>query len=225
LANTIQTKIVNAFKANIKPAIYLQILAVSIALCYFYVPASEPVFSLLGNLKASYGSLYAVISTAIFGGLIPYLIMLATKQIHFKPVAQLVFYCILWAILGFIIDHFYQFQGYLFGNNGDVSTIIKKVVLDQFGFNVLVGAPFVTIAFLLRDNQFNIKSWLSSINKKLFTEEIPVVLASTWIVWIPSVSVVYAMPSNLQIPLFNIVLCMFVLIVAILNNPNDQAKD
>lgn len=217
-------KIKQAFKANIKPAIYLQIVALAIALSYFFVPASAPFFNFLAYLKTTYGVSYAVISTSIFGGLLPYLLMLLTKQIHFRPIAQLFFYCIFWAFMGAVIDSFYQYQAYLFGSDNQVSTIIKKVLFDQFVFNIVFAAPFTALCFLFRDSQFKVDSWLSGINKQFFTEDIPVVLISTWIIWIPAVTIIYAMPSNLQIPLFNIVLCMFVLILAILNKPNEAER-
>lgn len=222
MRNTIQLRIKNAFRANIKPAIYLQTIAVAIALSYFYIPTTEPFFASLAHLKTTYGIYYSIVSTAIFGGLLPYLIMLFTKQIHFKPIAQLVFYCTLWGSMGLIVDLFYQFQGSLFGNNNDVSTIIKKVVLDQFVYNIIFAAPVTTLCFLYRDNQFRLKPWLKCINRKLFTEEIPILLISTWIVWVPAVSVIYTMPPNLQVPLFNIVLCLFVLIIALLNKPKAE---
>jgi hypothetical protein len=54
-------------------------------------------------------------------------------------------------------------------------------------------------------------------DRKFFCVKIPTVVLSNWLVWIPAVSVVYAMPAELQIPLFNLVLCFWVLLLAVLN--------
>jgi hypothetical protein len=36
---------------------------------------------------------------------------------------------------------------------------------------------------------------------------------SQWMVWIPAVSIIYCLPSALQIPLFNLVVCFWVLLL------------
>ena len=50
------------------------------------------------------------------------------------------------------------------------------------------------------------------------------VLISTWAVWIPMVSIIYAVPSNLQIPLFNIVLCFWSLMLGSLTKEKKAAR-
>lgn len=222
LSNEFCRKIKLAFVANAKPAIYLQLFALLVGLSYFYIPVLAPAFVFLANLKSQYGVWYAIMSTSIFGGLLPYLVMFFTNQITFKPVTQLLFYCLLWAFMGALVDTFYQFQSFLFGDNNDVFTIVKKVLFDQFVFTVFVTSPLITCLFLIRDCRFNLRLWLDSTSLKLLTEQLPATLLSTWIVWIPAVCIIYAMPSTLQIPLFNIVLCMFVLILAIVNKPEEH---
>jgi hypothetical protein len=39
------------------------------------------------------------------------------------------------------------------------------------------------------------------------------------LIWIPAVSIIYSMPNELQIPLFNLVLCFWVLLLNVLNKP------
>lgn len=92
----------------------------------FYWPASQPVFNFFAELKAQYGVGYAIASTALFGGLLPYLYLLLSGQVHFKPLRQLLFYCILWAAMGWLVDEFYSLQITLFGSDTDVTTLIKK---------------------------------------------------------------------------------------------------
>jgi hypothetical protein len=201
------------------PAFYLQIFAGAIALSYFYWPAALPSFEYIATLKTEYGIVFAILSTALFGGLLPYLMMLLRGQIHFAPFAQVIFYGLLWGFIGGLVDTFYGLQSFMFGDSNELSTIAKKVIVDQFVFSVFVTAPIVTLSFLFRDCRFSIRHWKRSINSKIFTQQIPITVVSTWIVWIPAVSIIYSMPSALQIPLNNIVLCMFVLILAIVNKP------
>lgn len=219
---TVSHIIKTAFSANIKPAILLQITAISIALIYFNWPSATPYFEHLSKMKTNYGVWYAIISTSFFGGFLPYLFLYFSRQIVFKPFKQLIFYCLLWAFMGFLMDNFYTLQAHMFGHNNDFATILKKVLFDQFVFSVLITTPFITVVFLYRDVEFSFSEWRLRVNKHIITQQIPATLISTWIVWIPSVSVIYTMPSSLQVPLFNIVLCLFVLILTLINQSDPK---
>lgn len=52
---------------------------------------------------------------------------------------------------------------------------------------------------------------------------IPCGLVSTWVVWVPATSLVYTLPSPLQIPLFNLVLCFFVLLLSFVSQTASAA--
>jgi hypothetical protein len=210
------SNIKSAIGANLLPGLCLQLFALTIGLSYFYWPASQQTFQFFADLKAEYGALYAVISTSIFGGLLPFLYLFLSGKIRFLPIAQLLFYIIIWAALGGLINGFYGFQIVLFGEGTDWLTIMKKTSFDQFVFTVFVTSPFIALAFLWKDQQFNWQQTKMHFDD-LIKVQIPTTIVTTWIIWIPAVSLIYMMPSNLQIPLFNLVLCFFVLILAILN--------
>lgn len=218
--NTNATRLISNIKmaigANLWPGLCLQLFALTIGLSYFYWPASQQTFQFFADLKAEYGVLYAAISTSLFGGLLPFIVMFLSGKIKFMPFQQLIFYMLIWAVLGSLINAFYTLQVVLFGDGNDWLTIVKKTAFDQFVFSTFLTGPFIALAFLWKDQRFN---WTQS--KKHFDDlikvQIPTTVVTTWIIWIPAVSVIYMMPTNLQIPLFNLVLCFFVLILAILN--------
>jgi len=210
------SNIKSAIGANLLPGLCLQLFALSIGLSFFYWPASQQVFQFFADLKAEYGVLYAAISTAFFGGLLPFLYLFVSGKIRFLPFQQLLFYVLIWAVLGSLINGFYTFQVVLFGEGTDWLTILKKTAFDQFVFSVFVTAPLIALAFLWKDQQFNWHKTKMHFDD-LIKVQIPTTVVTTWIIWIPAVSLIYMMPSNLQIPLFNLVLCFFVLILAILN--------
>jgi hypothetical protein len=210
------SNIKSAIGANLLPGLCLQFFALSIGLSYFYWPASLQVFQFFADLKGQYGVVYAAISTSLFGGLLPFLYMYISGKIRFLPIQQLIFYVLIWAFLGSLISGFYTFQVVLFGDGTDWLTILKKTAFDQFVFSVFITSPFIALAFLWKDQQFNWRKTKTQI-ADLIKVQIPTTVVTTWIIWIPAVSLIYMMPSNLQIPLFNLVLCFFVLILAILN--------
>lgn len=91
-----------------------------------------------------------MIFISIFDGLLPFLYMFVTGKIRVFPVLQLIFYVLIWAFVGSLINGFYAFQVVLFGDGTDWLTILKKTAFDQFVFSVFVTSPFIALAFLCK---------------------------------------------------------------------------
>ena len=124
---------------------------------------------------------------------------------------------IFWGIKGVEVDIFYRFQGQWFGYANDFKTIASKTLVDQFLYSAFWAAPSITISYLWVENRFKFKQTWRAMDRNFFTVKMPTIILSNWLVWIPAVSVVYLMPADLQIPLFNLVLCFWVLLLAVLN--------
>ena len=216
---SIQHTIRLALKQNLKPGLVLQAFALAILLLYFFVPESKPVFNWFGELKAQQGYVYSFVSTALFGGLIPFLYLWLSKSLSGKRILPLlVFYILFWGVKGMEVDFFYRLQADWFGTEGDWQTVLTKMAVDQFLYSALWAAPSITLVYLWMESGWSLTRWRTALNKTFFYVKIPTVILSNWLVWIPAVSVVYAMPSELQIPLFNLVLCFWVLLLAVLSN-------
>ena len=216
---SIKKSIAAALKQNLLPGLVLQCFALAIVLIYFFVPASQPVYSWFGVLKHEYGFLYAFVATAFFGGFIPFIYLWASHRISsaHNLFALFMFYVIFWGLKGIEVDFFYQLQGHWFGYENSVKNIATKVAVDQFIYSAFWAAPSITIAYLWAEHQFDFRASGKSLTRDFFLEKIPTVVFSNWLVWIPAVSIVYSMPQDLQIPLFNLVLCFWVLLLAVLN--------
>ncbi|MBN1410301.1 MAG: hypothetical protein JW969_05615 [Spirochaetales bacterium] len=208
-------------KQNLLPGLILQVIAVSLILGYYMVPPMMDFLASVAVLKTNNGFLFSAVSTALFGGLIPYLLLLLTGQIQRgQELPQFFFYLFFWAYKGIEVDGLYTLQGVIFGTEPNFWTVVKKVLVDQFGYNVFWAAPTITLFFLWKDCQFSFRKLKGHLNKRLFTFKIPSLLLSAWIVWIPAVSIIYAFPQALQIPMFNIVLCFWVLMISFINRFN-----
>lgn len=215
----IKQSIVAALKKNLLPGLVLQLFALSILVTYFFVPASKPVFSWFGLLKQEYGFVYSFIATAVFGGLIPFLYLWLSKSLapNRNILGLLVFYIVFWGLKGMEVDFFYRLQADWFGTGNDAKTIATKMAADQFIYSALWAAPGITIVYLWMESNWSITECKRAMTREFFCIKIPTVILSNWLVWIPAVSIVYAMPAELQIPLFNLVLCFWVLLLAVLN--------
>jgi len=202
-------------------------------------------------VKEHHGYLFSLVSTAIFGGLIPWIVM-SLQQLRRdlqtwrdKEESEVarekrlyllrgVFYILWFGYCGVQVDALYRFQAVLFGEGRDVATIVKKVVVDQFVYNPLWAAPTTALAFSWKDNDFSCSRLRSDLTPlSIFARRLATILMSTWLIWIPTVTVVYCLPSSLQVPLFNIALCFFVLILTLVaqsptkdtqNNSNNKAS-
>jgi len=215
---------IHALKQNLKPGLILQTFAGLIVALYFFVPASNSSFAFFAELKQQYGFVYSAISTAIFGGLIPFLYLYFSRGFQAAKSLKLIFafYLVFWAIKGMEVDYFYQFQTYLFGNGNDAKTLTIKVMFDQFVYSAFWAAPSISMIYLWIEHNFNWRETRAAMNQKFFTITLPSNIISNWLVWIPAVSFIYSMPSDLQIPLFDLVLCFWVLMLAVLNKKTIQ---
>lgn len=208
------------------PGLVLQAFAIALVAAYYWHAPTRSALDGLAAVKSRFGYAYSILSTALFGGAIPFLYMRLNpgtrKEGNWKvtPPSHGLFYLAFWAYKGFEVDLFYRIQGWLFGSLPTLGTIAKKVVMDQFVYCVFISTPFMIVAFFWKDTGFDGKR-LRSLNLPGFLKAtLPAALLGTWIVWIPAVTVIYCLPPALQIPLFNIVLCFYALMIAALNARN-----
>lgn len=222
---SIKNSILAALKQNLLPGLVLQFFALCLVLTYFFVPASQPVFAWFGVLKQDYGYGYSFIATAFFGGFLPFLYLLFTKGLDARRSAfgLLVFYLLFWGLKGVEVDFFYRLQGEWFGYHNSLAAIACKTAVDQFLYSALWAAPGITIVYLWVAHGYDFAAWWKAMDRDFFCVKIPTVIFSNWLVWIPAVSIVYSMPQDLQIPLFNLVLCFWVLLLAILNKKVEES--
>jgi hypothetical protein len=212
-------------RENLVPGCILWSLAAAIVAGFYLVPSVRAALDALGRLKVSGGFLYSAIATAIFGGVIPFLWRYAT---HYrsrssgegKPVPTSLtwkgcaFLSLLWAWKGVEIDLLYRGQALLFGTGATFAVVAPKVLVDQFVYNALWAAGFQAYGYWLLENDLRASAILDRAFWGSLGPRVLTVLISTWAVWIPMVCIIYSMPSNLQVPLFNIVLCFWSLMLA-----------
>jgi len=211
-----------AARQNLVPGLVLQAFALAVVLVYYFVPVAAPFFNTLAELKSNGGFFYSAVATALFGGLIPFL------YLRFNPATRastpwlfLVFYVVFWAYRGVEVDVLYRIQAWLFGEGNTVGTIVPKVLVDQFVYNLLWAAPLQILAYHFMNQGYSPRAFAGYDWKAFFLQMVPTTLISTWGVWIPMVTIIYCLPSALQIPLFNIVLCFWVLLLTALTRPHN----
>lgn len=205
-------------KANLRPALLLQAFALLLLLAYYRTDAGHAWLGSIGELKARYGFWYSAAATCVFGGLLPYSVLVATGKIaRGRRAPELVFYVLFWIWKGIEVDAFYRAQAFVFGAENDFRTIALKVLVDQLAYAPIISAPVQVLCFLWKDSGFSVSATRTALARQSLWQRTLVVIFSTWVVWIPAVTIIYALPSALQIPLFNLVLCFWCLLMSFLS--------
>jgi hypothetical protein len=201
-------------KRNALPGLALQVFALALVSAYYLAPATRPAFETVAGWKMRYGFAYSAAATALFGGAIPFLCLwLAGRIPAGRRRAELLFYVLFWAYRGIEVDLFYRLQSFLFGDRATWAVVLPKVLLDQFGYSVLIAAPGQVLFFLWKDRGFSFRAMRGDLHLAYLVSAVATVCFSQWMVWIPAVSTIYCLPSALQIPLFNLVVCFWVLLL------------
>jgi hypothetical protein len=208
-----------AARANAGPGFAVQAAALVLVLGYYFNDRIHGALAALSVLRQSIGLPFAIVSTALFGGLIPFLYLrwsarASAGQPHYSALQGLGL-ILLWAYKGFEVDLWYRCQAWTFGSGHDFWTIVKKVVFDEFGYCPIWAVPVMTALYQWIDCRFDWQTVVSDIRSpRWYRRRVLPVLIANMGVWIPAVAIIYALPTPLQLPLQNIVLCFYTLIVA-----------
>jgi len=210
----------NSFRQNFVPGLALWAVAATLLILYYTSLDAERAFTRLGDAKAKGGFLFSAISTCIFGGVIPFAAIVARNRSKYRSgwytLRHGLFYAVYWFYKGVEVDALYRLQNELYGDLVDFETILMKVFTDQFIYNPVWGVVSSIFPYRWEEVDFSWILFLRSLDKTIFTITYPTTLFSVWIVWIPVVSIVYSLPSPLQIPLFNLAICFWVLMLSLL---------
>ena len=216
----------NGLRHNLFAGVFIWIVA---TLVYFFYKSSEVCQNQLDELariKLEYGYLYSACATGLFGGLIPFLAMFFRGSVPPRRTFQwFLFFPLFWAFKGVEVDAFYRLQSFFFGASPEFKVVLYKVLVDQFVYCVIWSAPLTAIFYGWKDADFKWTDVVVLQNFGVMLDEILFLLFSTWIIWIPAVTIVYSMPNNLQIPLFNLTLCFFVLVITLSENAERNWRD
>ena len=194
-----------ALKKFWKPFILLQAMAFLLVLAYYSSQRVQQACTYISDLKVEGGFVFAAITAAIAGGLVPELakaIMLGDRAIDQKRMANITFAVLGFAGNGILTDLQYRWLGWVFGNDNHVATILKKIVVDQFVCTPGYSCPYWMLLYLWKNNRFDIVATLRRITPRWYVSRLLPLLIPNLCFWIPMVALIYAMPGTLQYCLY-----------------------
>lgn len=209
----------------------LWVFGTAIVYGYFQVDIVRQSLESLGELKQRTGWIFGIISTAIFGGILPVVLshLFAVDKKSDTPIDRpnqdtaptakatfgsiLISSALFWGFKGFEVDVLYRFQAWMFGNAVDVPTIASKVFVDMVIYAPLCGLLNCVLFYVWRDNGYSFFKARRSLGKNWYVKKVLPALISNTCVWLPSVILIYSLPLALQLPVQNLILCFWVLVL------------
>lgn len=205
-----------AARANLLPGGIVQLMMLILALSYYFYPPVQDVLNQLAVFKERTGFLFSALITIFGGAILPEFLVIVCFQrgkVSSKNFVDLLFLLPFWAFIGVWTDIFYKFQGVLFGNTADVATVMCKVAFDQFVYTPAMGVPICLFYYRLKDQRGNLRGIPNYWDPRKYVDQVLPALIGCWGVWIPLTSIMYALPKNLQIPLFGLANSLWVLLL------------
>jgi hypothetical protein len=204
-----------AFRRFWRPFLLIQGAALALALSYHFIQAMRAACGAVGVWKTSGGLLFVALSGAIAGGLLPEI----AKALADRTLAGLrgrggaiAFNTAFFAFNGIVVDLFYRLEGALLGNAASFRIVVVKALFDQFVFTPL-WLILITLLFLWRRRGFSLAATLPALKRGFYRTRVVPLLIPNWFFWLPAVSIIYALPSPLQFPLFVLLLGAWSLIM------------
>ena len=201
------------------PGLILQVVALLLVVGYYRVPAVHAALERLLVFRQEKGIFFGICSTAICGGVLPFLYLhylqrdaAGTPRYTWPQGVGLI---VFWAYKGLEVDFWYRLQAHMFGTGHDVATIVTKVLVDQFGYCVILSVPLTTALYQVVDTHYDWAELLRDVRApRWYLRRALPILISNLGVWIPAVAIIYTLPTPLQLPLQNTILCFYTLVVA-----------
>lgn len=207
--------------ANRWPGLVLSLFAVGLLLCWWYVPTVQGWLKAVADFRdrvdgGSWLSPYSIVATALFGGLIPWTVQrLRPAYRHLSPGSHLIWYVAFWGYVGFETALFYDVQAAIFGSRVTLGVVIMKMLVDMILWMPLWAVPKTVVMYKAIEVDFSwvkLRRWFGG---PWFRRDVVPIIITNWMVWIPAVCVIYSLPLALQLPMQNLVLCFWSLMLVL----------
>jgi len=203
-------------RANLLPGVCLQVAAVVLVVAFYHHQPTRDALSQLATWREHAGVVFAMASTGFFGGLVPFIFLRSQPATRSRYTwAQGAAITAFWTYKGLEVDLWYSLLARVVGEDHGFRTIAIKSLLDQFVYCPFFAVPISAVVYFWTETHFSRAAVIADIRgRDWYRRSVLPVLISNLGVWLPAVCIIYALPTPLQLPLQNLVLCFFTLLVA-----------
>jgi len=187
-----------------RAVVTLWTVAALVVVLYYLLPGVSVLLEPVGRWQRANGWLASLSICAVFCGLIPYAVYRIRRESGKRsPLVVAMAQAVWCGLCGVVCGWFFSVQGRWFGCGHDLVTVLKKMVVDQFGWSVLVIVPANAVFYAVLSGGWCMKDRRVPVRVFLSHIYLPNLLMN-WIVGIPSNCAVYAFPMDLQIPVLGL---------------------
>ncbi|MEO7362063.1 MAG: hypothetical protein ABI120_17155 [Gemmatimonadaceae bacterium] len=188
----------------------------ALVIAYYQHEPTRLALNRLAEWREQVGVAFAIVSTALFGGVLPALYLWAVPETRARfNLRQAAAITLFWAYKGFEVDLLYRFLAHVIGATHDVRTIAIKMIIDQFVYGPLLAVPITVVVYEWVETNFDAGTLMADVKAGGWFKRrvLPLLISNLW-VWLPTVCIIYSLPTPLQLPLQNLVLLFFTLLLA-----------
>ena len=205
-----------AGRANLVPGLVLWLVGLALVTAYYYHAPTHAALERLTALRARSGLLFPIVGTLICGGALPILYLRTDPAARADyQLKNCVFLLLFWAYKGVEVDLWQRALAHFVGNDTRVTTVALKVFLDQFVY-CPIWAVFVTvIAYNWQSAGFRWAPLMADFRAgQWYQRQILPALVANLGLWVPLTVLIFALPLPLQLPLFDLALVFYTLLIA-----------
>lgn len=209
-----------AARENFRPGLMLWACMLIFLGLYLWNEPTRRALAHVAEIKQEWGYLFAFVSYVIAAALLPELLRIfffQGAQARWRNVTNFLGAAPMWGFLGMTVDLLYRSQAVWFGADHNFHTILCKLAVDQLLYSPFFSAPVVVGWLRWRDGNFRLQVLREIFTPDFFLDRVFPVIVAGWCVWIPGVSLVYFMPSPLQLPVAVLIQVFWVLIITTLS--------
>ncbi len=210
----------SAARENLLPGLALQVLMLVFLALYFWHDGTRQFLLRVAEFKQQTGCAFAFVSYIVVAALLPELMRVVFFQrgrVTRRNLTNFLGAAPMWAAIGMSVDLLYRLQAVWFGGGNGVWTIVCKLAVDQFLYSPFISAPVIVGWLHWRDGGFRWAAAREIFRVDFVFERVFPIIVAGWCVWIPGVSLVYFMPSALQLPVAIIIQVFWVLLITTLS--------
>ena len=206
-------------RANLLPGLALQAVALAVVLAYYRHAPARAAFEHLTAFRAHTGFAFGIVTTGVFGGFLPFLYLRMlhgpTCQFNWRQGLMLTAF---WSYKGLEVELWYRLLARMVGPGHDPATIVIKSLLDQAVYCTILAIPLTVLFYQWNAPGIYLRVVVADfLTPRWYARRVLPTLIANTVVWTPAVAIIYALPTPLQLPLQNLVLMFFTLLLAHLN--------
>ena len=211
----------DAARANAKPALIIQAIMLALAIAFYTNANVSEALRRLAEFKREQGLIFIIVASVLAGALVPeiFLILFFQKGRPQKGnLRNLAFTIPVWGFDGSLVDLLYRSEAHWLGDVATAPVVLGKILIDQFGYNVLFAAPFGVLTYEWKNSGISVQPLRDLFTWPHYRDKIFPTLVATWAVWIPLMAIIYSLPLALQFPMFGLALSFWVLLLTYMTN-------